>query len=113
MAAKYGFDAVNLDVDFALKEGPEAVRQLLHENNLKPAAFRFPVKITDEAEFISEGKKEILFNLLNFKENFKEDLISSDPRQGCVLLQVFTGQPCTFFPGASLVGVDSCSKLIL
>ena len=46
---------MNLDVDYAFAHGPAKVVELLEKHHLKPAAFRFPVKLTDEADFISEG----------------------------------------------------------
>jgi sugar phosphate isomerase/epimerase len=54
MAAKHGFDAVNLDMPFLAAHGPAAVREELEKHGLKPGAFRFCVKLTDEvsdAEF--------------------------------------------------------------
>ena len=53
---------MNLDVDFAIAHGPEKVVDILKEHDLKPAAFRFPVKLTDEADFTSEG--ELFFSLM-------------------------------------------------
>ena len=50
VAQAAGYDAVNLDVDFALEHGPQAVTALLEEHDLTAAAFRFPVKITDEGD---------------------------------------------------------------
>jgi len=50
VAAAAGFDAVNLDVSFAQENGGAAVLALLEEHKLKAAAFRFPVKITDEGD---------------------------------------------------------------
>ena len=50
LAQRYGFDAVNLDVDYLQQHGADRVRQLLHEHGLRPGGFRFPVKITDEGD---------------------------------------------------------------
>ena len=55
LAQEHGFDAVNLDVEYALTHGPEKVVDLMARHGLQPAAFRFPVKLTDEADFIGEG----------------------------------------------------------
>ena len=55
LAEEHGFDAVNLDVDYALAHGPDKVLELMDKHGLQPAAFRFPIKLTDEADFIGEG----------------------------------------------------------
>ena len=41
---------VNLDVDFLKQFGPEAVKDVLKVHNLKPGAYRFPVRLTDESD---------------------------------------------------------------
>ena len=56
LAQEYGFDAVNLDVDYVVAHGPEKVKDLLKVHGLQPAAFRFPIKLTDEADFIGDGE---------------------------------------------------------
>lgn len=58
LASEHGYDAVNLDVDFCMKEGPSVVRKLLTDNGVRPGAFRFPVRITDEADVIGVGEFE-------------------------------------------------------
>ena len=50
LAQEHGFDAVNLDVEYALTHGPEKVVDLMARHGLQPAAFRFPVKLTDKAD---------------------------------------------------------------
>jgi len=59
LAEQHGFDAVNLDVDFLKQFGPEAVKDVLKSHNLRPGAYRFPVRLTDEsddAQFVSDLK---------------------------------------------------------
>merc|ERR1719347_1559597 len=58
LAAEHGYDAVNLDVDYCLKEGPQAVKNVMREAGVQPGAFRFPVRITDEADVIADGEFE-------------------------------------------------------
>jgi sugar phosphate isomerase/epimerase len=49
LAAKHGFDATNLHIEYLRAHGPDAVKALLAKHGLQPGATRFPVKLTDEA----------------------------------------------------------------
>ena len=60
LAMEHGFDAVNLDCEFLASEGSQAVQETLEAHRLQAAAFRFPVRLTDEtsdAEFAEDVRR--------------------------------------------------------
>ena len=63
LAAKHGFAATNLHVEYLHAHGPEAVRNLLSRHGLQPGAARFPIKLTDDA-----NDAEFEASLCQFKE---------------------------------------------
>jgi len=64
LAAAHGFQGIQLDLDFVVKEGPQKARDLLEQLGLRPGSFGLPVAFR-------EGEKEYQESLNQLEEKAK------------------------------------------